>query len=176
MPDLGTRNNSGKLRYDLVCPITTEAIARVSQFGAAEYGERNWEKGMPYSTSFTSLMRHLMAWWQGESHDPHSNLPHSWHVLWNAQAIAEMERRLGEGDPRLSILDIDDRPYAMPGVSAKNAKENTKNLRKYYRDELDSSISHKYNEILPVPYDVEDNNIKYPNTDYSFWLGSYETL
>lgn len=111
MTELGNRYNDGKLRYDFVAPSLIEAVAKVGMAGAQKYAEDNWLKGMPYRTSYQSIMRHLQSWWQGEDLDPETGLPHLWHLAWNAMALVEMERRLKGGDLRLSPLDIDNRPY-----------------------------------------------------------------
>lgn len=83
------------------------AIARVAQIGADSYGERNWEKGLDYSTTYSSLMRHLLAWWGGEDIDPDSGEPHTYHIAWNAHALVETERRIEE---ETLSADLDDRP------------------------------------------------------------------
>lgn len=108
---MGSRYNTDKPRYDLIPPGTLDALERVSRFGAKKYSDRNWEKGMSYETLYRSLMNHLQAWWKGRDTDEESNLPTSWHLLWNAMAIVEMERRLAVQDQRLSPLEIDNRPY-----------------------------------------------------------------
>lgn len=154
MSGLGSRNNTGKLPYELIPPHTMTALASVLQVGAQKYSPRNWEKGMPHSTSYASLMRHLLAWWQGQETDPETNLPHSWHVLWNAMAIVEMERRLGEGDRRLSQLEIDNRPY----VIVKDEKKKVS----------DKTFSINYGTI-----DAGAEELGYPSHGYHHWLGDY---
>ena len=42
----GTKNDGGKLRYDLIPPRALEALAYVYTIGAAKYSDRNWEKGI----------------------------------------------------------------------------------------------------------------------------------
>jgi hypothetical protein len=45
--------------------------------GAAKYGRHNYRtSGVQASVYYDATMRHLMAWWEGENHDPDSNLPH----------------------------------------------------------------------------------------------------
>lgn len=48
------------------------------------------------------MMRHLLAWWDGEENDPESGLPHTYHILMNAAMLVEYEQTLGE--------EFDDRP------------------------------------------------------------------
>ena len=95
------RYNVGKLPVHLVPPKTIKAMAKVLEYGATKYPERNWESGNNYSVAYSSLMRHLLAFWSGENDDPESNLPHTYHILMNAAMLVEYEQ-LEE--------DFDDRP------------------------------------------------------------------
>lgn len=109
MPDslTGLRFDAGKPRVDLVPPSMMLSAASVCAFGAQKYGDRNWERGMPYGKVYASLQRHLLAWWGGEERDAESGMPHTWHVLWNAMALVEYERRLTAGT---LPAEADDRP------------------------------------------------------------------
>ena len=52
----------GKGRYDLIPPEPLRRIAKVYERGAEGYGDRNWEKGIPFSRLFDSAVRHLQEW------------------------------------------------------------------------------------------------------------------
>ena len=106
-PVRGDRHNADKAPIHLVAPSVMVAIAEAAGYGADVYGARNWERGHAYSITYSSLMRHLLAWWSGEDDDPKSGLPHSYHIAWNAQALIETERRIT--DETLSD-ELDDRP------------------------------------------------------------------
>ncbi|MFC3127229.1 dATP/dGTP diphosphohydrolase domain-containing protein [Pseudoroseomonas globiformis] len=108
----GLRANAGKPRMDLVAPSIMTAIATVAEFGARKYAARNWENGMEYGKVYASLMRHLLAWWEGQENDPESGLPHLHHVAWNAQALVEYDRRLKAGT---LPAEVDDRPSTSRG-------------------------------------------------------------
>jgi hypothetical protein len=95
------RYNKGKLPMELVPPSAIKAMAAVLEVGAKKYSKRNWESGANYSVPYASLMRHLMAFWSGETIDPDSKLPHTYHILMNAAMLVEYEQ-LDE--------DFDDRP------------------------------------------------------------------
>jgi dATP/dGTP diphosphohydrolase, N-terminal len=159
MTEVGDRYNKGKLPYDLVPPIVEEALAQILLFGANKYSARNWEKGMPYSVSYSSLMRHLRAWWQGEELDPESRKPHTWHVLWNIMAIVEMERRLKDGDLRLSVLDIDDRPYIKKNQETENNKDE---LEDFANDYDNTSLAYLYDSIRDMVKEVSKNKDYWP--------------
>lgn len=61
----------GKPRYDLISPYFLERLAIHLMRGAEKYGERNWEKGIPVSRHYASLLRHLMAFSMGKQDEEH---------------------------------------------------------------------------------------------------------
>lgn len=69
----GAQRDSGsdKLRYELISPLALERIARVLTDGAARYGERNWEKGIPVMRCVASALRHLYAYLAHEDDEDH---------------------------------------------------------------------------------------------------------
>lgn len=95
------RYNKDKLPMHLVPPEAIESMARVLGYGANKYDERNWEKCDNFSTPYASLMRHLMAWWNGEDCDPESGLSHLDHILMNAAMLQYYNQHRP---------DLDDRP------------------------------------------------------------------
>ena len=95
------RYNKGKLPMHLVPPKAIKALASVLEKGMDKYPARNWEAGTNYSVPYASLMRHLLAFWEGENLDPESNLPHTYHILMNAAMLVEYETL---------NKDFDDRP------------------------------------------------------------------
>lgn len=99
----GVKFDQGKPRHDLLPPELSDAVARVLTFGAAKYGERNWEKGMRWGRPFAALMRHLWAWWRGERTDPETGMSHLWHAACCLAFLIAYEAR-GTG--------TDDRPKA----------------------------------------------------------------
>ena len=46
--------------------------------GAAKYGERNWEKGLPVTCYIDSAIRHLLKYIRGDSDEPHDRA-----FVWN---------------------------------------------------------------------------------------------
>ncbi len=82
-----SRHNKGKLRYDLIHPISTHRLAEVLTEGAKKYDARNWETGMNWTTMLASLKRHLAAFESGIDFDEESKLLHMAHVLANAHML-----------------------------------------------------------------------------------------
>jgi len=99
----GRKDDSGKLRYDLLPMHAEKLLATVLSHGAEKYTPRNWEQGIAWSRVYAALRRHLAAWWQGEDVDADSKLPTIGHVLCCVVFLAEYITTHPE---------MDDRPYA----------------------------------------------------------------
>jgi hypothetical protein len=96
----GLKFDNGKARYDLVPPEIEEAIAKVLTFGAAKYGDRNWELGMKWGRPYAALRRHMAAWWSGEHKDPETGMPHTWHAACCIAFLVAFEARGSGTDDR----------------------------------------------------------------------------
>lgn len=105
----GTKDDGGKLRYDLVPPEALAEWVRVLTVGAEKYEDRNWERGMGYGRAFAALNRHAQAWWAGERDDPETRVHHMAAVMFNAAALLTWEMR-GVGE--------DSRPGTARALSA----------------------------------------------------------
>ena len=82
-----------KLRMDLIPPEVVESLAKVLGYGAAKYGENNYQAGIRWSRYYAALLRHLFAWWGGEDDDPESGFHHLDHVLANAAILLMFVRK-----------------------------------------------------------------------------------
>ena len=87
----GLRYNQGKPRFDLLPTDAIKAVVAVLTYGAhlmargaKKYGERNWEKGMPWNEVVASHDRHWAAFLMGEDIDQESGQSHLAHVATNA--------------------------------------------------------------------------------------------
>ncbi|MEN5279268.1 dATP/dGTP diphosphohydrolase domain-containing protein [Brucella sp. TWI432] len=105
----GRKDDSEKVRMDLIPPEVIFALATVLTFGATKYAARNWEKGMTWGRVFGALMRHMWAWWGGKAPttksflfgdlDTETNYSHLWHAICClAFLITYEERGLGKDD------------------------------------------------------------------------------
>jgi len=68
----------------LIPPECIIAIAEVLEMGMAKYGENNWRKDLQHTTwsrTYSSIMRHMLAWFMGEDKDPESGLSHLAHAM-----------------------------------------------------------------------------------------------
>lgn len=86
----GIKHDKEKLRWDLVPYRSVEETVKVVTFGAKKYAPNNWQQlENAKDRYFSALMRHLMAWWNGETHDPETGIHHLahagcniWFLLW----------------------------------------------------------------------------------------------
>lgn len=91
------KDDSGKLRYDLIPAYPLEELARVYTIGASKYDPNNWRKGFKWTRVAGALLRHFYAWYRGEKVDPENGQLHMSSVAWCAFTLMEFERK-GSGE------------------------------------------------------------------------------
>lgn len=90
---LGPKYDTGKLRYDLITPDVTKAMAEVLTFGAEKYAPNSWQLVPDAKRRYTAaLMRHFEAYRAGEQLDPESGLSHLSHALCNLMFLQHFEK------------------------------------------------------------------------------------
>ncbi len=109
----GRKDDSEKVRMDLIPPEVIFALATVLTFGATKYAARNWEKGMTWGRVFGALMRHMWAWWGGKAPttksflfgdlDTETNYSHLWHAICCLAFLITYEERGVGTDDRADI-------------------------------------------------------------------------
>lgn len=80
---------TGKGRPDLISPFALERLGIWCELGAIKYGDRNWEKGMPYSRMTASMTRHLLAWMMGKEDEDHLSA-----IMWNAMGLIHYQETM----------------------------------------------------------------------------------
>ena len=73
--------HEGKGRYDLLPWEAIHEVAKHCEAGAAKYGERNCEKGIPMHSLIDSALRHLGCYLRGMDDEPHLRAA-AWNVLF----------------------------------------------------------------------------------------------
>ena len=77
----GVKNDGEKPRWDLLPYREVGEIVDVLSFGMKKYSPDNWKRvPEPRRRYFAAMMRHMTAWWDGESHDPETNKSHLAHA------------------------------------------------------------------------------------------------
>lgn len=100
-PQTGGAKGQKLARFDLLPWDVLWEVAEHFGRGALKYEDRNWEKGYMWSLSYAALMRHLIAFWNGEDTDPETGSHHLDAVIFHAMAL----RRYTVSHP-----EFDDRP------------------------------------------------------------------
>jgi len=77
-----TALGEAKVKLSDTPTIGIQLMGQVHTNGAAKYGRFNWREHTVSSTVYyDAAQRHLMAWFDGETIDPESGLPHLAHVM-----------------------------------------------------------------------------------------------
>ncbi|SHT13134.1 Uncharacterised protein [Mycobacteroides abscessus subsp. abscessus] len=78
-------------------------VAELYGKGAKKYSDHNWAKGYEWSKSYDAMMRHAMAWWNGEEFDNGeggTGLEHLTAVIFHALALMYFRKHFPEFDDR----------------------------------------------------------------------------
>lgn len=78
-PDVGSKDDAGKARTDLLPVDALMEVSHVLAFGAQKYAPYNWQ-GLSVSRLYGAALRHLFAHWRGEDNDPETGRPHLAHA------------------------------------------------------------------------------------------------
>ena len=98
----GVKDDSEKLRYDLVPVYPLKELVLTYTIGARKYADDNWRKGIKFSRVIAALKRHLELWLEGEERDPDGQ-HHLAAVAWNAFSLLWYTRFRPEFDDRTNI-------------------------------------------------------------------------
>lgn len=99
----GRKDDTGKLRFDLLPVRPLEKVAEVYTIGASKYDDNNWRKGIQWSRIFAAMLRHAYKWWRGEVNDPVDGQHHLSSVVWCALTLMEFEETHPELDDRADV-------------------------------------------------------------------------
>lgn len=95
----GRKDDSQKVRLELLPTGALEDVAKVLAFGASKYGDYNWAQGMAWSRLLGAMLRHTFAFSRGELNDPESGHSHIAHaVCCGLFLITYISKNLGKDD------------------------------------------------------------------------------
>lgn len=57
-----------KVRLDLLPVKPLLDVGKVLTYGANKYSPRNWERGFVWSRPYAAALRHLFAWFSGQTY------------------------------------------------------------------------------------------------------------
>lgn len=102
----GVKNDQGKPRISLIPREALEQEARAFQRGVEKYQENNWRLGMNYTRLIDAMLRHTVAYMEGENNDE-EGIPHLASIRANAGILL---------DYHVSGIGFDDRRKLRPMV------------------------------------------------------------
>ena len=111
-----SQDASGKGTPVLVPGDAILDIAKHFENGAAIYGERNWEKGIPLSEQLNSLERHLQQEKMGLTDEPHARA-----LAWRAVVYLATKLRIEAGILPAELADMPE--YQRPTFQARLGKQ-----------------------------------------------------
>lgn len=94
--DKTIKQDHNKVRVDLVEPSFIMTIGKIMTYGIEEQGyvEGSWrEVPDPINRYYAALMRHILAWRDGEKYDPQSGYHHLAHAGANVMILLWFEIR-----------------------------------------------------------------------------------
>ena len=91
------KDDSDKCPLELVDPRFIQGVGWVLSLGAKKYGRANWKNASLEDIERVkgAMMRHQLAYMDGEIFDKESGLNHMYHVATNAMFLAYYDRHKG---------------------------------------------------------------------------------
>lgn len=122
LPDTGARAqyatgavrdaSAGKGHFHSIPPGSLRRIAKRFEDGARKYSKDNWMKGIPLSHYQDSMLRHILAWAEGDTSEDHMGA-----ILWNAACADWTEQQALAGRLPASLVDLPYRRTALPATT-----------------------------------------------------------
>jgi len=97
----GRKDDSGKVPLQLIPGAALLEIGLVLRHGASKYGASNWRAGLAYTRLIGAILRHVVAFNEGENLDPETGISHIAHAACEAMFLLQFIK-----DER---VDLDDR-------------------------------------------------------------------
>lgn len=88
--------DNGKAPISLVDPDFITEVAHILAMGKEKYGAYNWALGTDWDRTYSALMRHMFAWWNGENTDEESGRTHLAHAACNLMFLMHWQKH-GKG-------------------------------------------------------------------------------
>jgi len=98
--DHAEKFDQGKPPLSLLDRKALEGTAQILAYGGRKYALHNWRKGLRYTRLSDAVLRHLLAFIDGEDIDPESGLPHVDHAACGIMFLQNMTRTRPDLDDR----------------------------------------------------------------------------
>lgn len=96
----GLKNDSEKVRLELISSKALIELGKVLTFGAKKYDSNNWRKGIEWTRIVGAILRHVQAYNDGETFDKETGLSHMAHAMCECMFLLEFEQTHPELDNR----------------------------------------------------------------------------
>jgi hypothetical protein len=90
MTALGLKYDTDKVRLDLIPPEAIRALGIILKKKKKKYGPNQW-RGVEIERYEAAMLRHWLAWKEGEALDSESGISHLAHLLCNAAFMVALE-------------------------------------------------------------------------------------
>ena len=99
----GSRRDTqrGKPRYDLIPICALKRVADLYARGAEKYGDNNWQLGQPFRRTYSSLLRHLFQWAEGDREEDHLAA-----CCWATLSLMYYENKILSGELAKDLDDL----------------------------------------------------------------------
>jgi len=100
-------------------------LGAVLRHGAEKYGRHNWrDAGISASVYYDAALRHLFSWWEGETIDPESGLPHLAHAMASLCIVLDAtdQGKITDDRPKASAVHPVTRHRSLPSDPFNPAK------------------------------------------------------
>ena len=89
------KDDKGKTKLSLIEPAFIVGLGDVLTFGAKKYGVNNWKNATKEDVNRykDALLRHILAYLDGEKRDKETNLSHLYHATCNLMFLDYLERK-----------------------------------------------------------------------------------
>jgi len=112
------RDDSGKLKWQLIPIPALLELCKVFHFGGTKYDDNNWRNGMKYSRVYRPMMSHFNKWLAStSSYDKESGTHHLMMVAWGCFVLYmyEIVFKYTDGDDRLDKDMLTDEDFEPRG-------------------------------------------------------------
>lgn len=86
--------------WSMIPDIMINRLGGLFWRGAQKYSRDNWKKGMNLARTFSSMFRHMVYWWAGDTSEDHLAA-----VIWNATVLMWTENEIHEGRLPAELAD-----------------------------------------------------------------------
>lgn len=102
--DLGNKEDNGKPMFSCLPPEGMLELGMVEKIGVKKYGRHNYRNGIEVSRLTDAIMRHWIAFVNGEDRDKDDGNHHLAAIAWNALVAIQMIKDKPELDDRHKTL------------------------------------------------------------------------